>query len=93
MKTTAEIQIQETKYGYYKPTETFRRTDLGGIFRDYEYTSKTTGEVSTDSIYCKDANDKSPVFLGYDPEFCHNCFAHYGHSTEKHNSSVEALKK
>jgi hypothetical protein len=94
MKTPEQQpEMQETKYGYYKPLETFRITDLGGIFRDYEYKSKANGEINYDSIYCKDKKDKSPVYLGYDPEFCHNCFAGYAHSTEKHNSTVQQTKK
>ena len=86
---TAEKAPQETQFGYYKPTEKINITDLGGVFRIYEYTNKLTGHTSLESVYMANKKDISKVYTGYDGARCHSCFAGHPHSIERHLKDIQ----
>lgn len=89
------MRTQETKYGlitkgisYYVADPRFNCTKNRRID---EYKSKSSGEVSEESIMCIDHNDLSDQFIrGTHGEYnseCYGCWAGTGHTVNTHDKA------
>lgn len=87
MNPIANAPIQETEVGTLQPHHFY-----SDKFRMDKFVNKTTGKFDYVSVFCLNNKDLSPVYKGYDGEFCHSCFAGYTHSTNEHFDSVKKCK-